>query len=83
MVGCAPRLTARHDRRVHTAERELPVEATLTPAYDKHSRTSLGVLSMEVHQVFGTWRGWLVTEAGERVEFDGLVGWAEEARNRW
>lgn len=59
------------------------VEATLTPAYDRYSKTSLGILSMEVHQVFGTWSGWLVTEAGERVEFDGVVGWAEEARNRW
>ncbi len=59
------------------------VEATLTPVYDKHSRTSLGVLSMEVHQVFGTWSGWLVGDDGERVEFDGVVGFAEEARNRW
>jgi len=59
------------------------VDATLTPIHDRHSRTSLGVLSMEVHQCFGTWAGWLRTDAGERVEFNDLIGWAEEARNRW
>ena len=59
------------------------VDATLTPVHDKHSRTSLGVLSMEVHQVFGTWAGTLRTDAGEDVAFDSIVGWAEEARNRW
>jgi len=59
------------------------VDATLTPVHDKHSRTSLGALSMEVHQVFGTWSGRLRTEAGDEVAFEGIVGWAEEARNRW
>ncbi len=59
------------------------IDATLTPRHDRHSRTSLGVLSMEVHQVFGTWAGRLRTEDGDEVSFDGIVGWAEEARNRW
>jgi hypothetical protein len=31
----------------------------------------------------GTWAGTLRTDAGEDVAFDGIVGWAEEARNRW
>lgn len=59
------------------------VDAVLTPVHDKHSRTSLGVLSMEVHQVFGTWAGRLTTDDGDEVAFDGVVGFAEEARNRW
>ncbi len=59
------------------------VEARLDPFHDKHSRTSLGVLSMEVHQVFGHWSGRLRTEEGDEVTFDGVPGWAEEARNRW
>ena len=68
--------------RVHDTAGGL-VDATLTPVHDKHSRTSLGVLAMEVHQVFGTWAGTLRTDAGEELAFDGVVGWAEEARNRW
>jgi hypothetical protein len=27
--------------------------------------------------------GWVADDAGVRVPVDGLVGWAEEARNRW
>lgn len=59
------------------------VDATLTPTYDRYSKVSVGVLSMEVHQMFGTWSGRAVSESGETVTFDGIVGFAEEARNRW
>ena len=59
------------------------VDATLTPVHDRHSRTSLGVLSMEVHQCFGTWAGRVTAEDGSDVEFTDVVGFAEEARNRW
>jgi hypothetical protein len=55
----------------------------LTPAYDRHDRTSLGVLSMEVHQCFGTWSGRVVGDDGVPHEIDGVAGFAEEARNRW
>lgn len=59
------------------------VDVTLTPDFDRHDRTSLGVLSMEVHQCFGTWAGTIRTDDGERLEIDGIHGFAEEARNRW
>lgn len=59
------------------------VDAVLTPTHDKHSRTNLGLLSMEVHQCFGMWAGRVVTDDGEEIAFDGVIGFAEEARNRW
>ena len=59
------------------------VEATLSPTHDRHSKVSIGVLSMEVHQVFGTWAGTITSESGDLVTFDAVVGFAEEARNRW
>jgi hypothetical protein len=59
------------------------LDATLTPFHDRHSKVSVGVLKMEVHQCFGTWSGRLVTDDGEVVPFDGIQGFAEEARNRW
>ena len=34
-------------------------------------------------QCFGHFSGWASTDDGERVDLDGLVGWAEEACNRW
>ncbi len=59
------------------------VDAVLTPFHERASRTDLGVVASEVHQCFGTWTGWASTTDGERVALDGIVGWAEEARNRW
>jgi hypothetical protein len=65
--------------RIHGAG----VDATFTPFHEKVSRTHLGVVANETHQCFGHWSGWASTDDGERVDLDGLVGWAEEARNRW
>lgn len=59
------------------------VDVTLTPAYDRHERTSLGVLAMEVHQCFGTWSGRIVGDDGVPRTLQGIRGFAEEARNRW
>lgn len=59
------------------------VDATFTPFHEKVSRTNLGVVASETHQCFGDWSGWASADDGERVPLDGLVGWAEEARNRW
>lgn len=58
------------------------VDATFTPFHEKVSRTNLVVLSNETHQCFGHWSGWAEAD-GVRLDLDGLVGWAEEARNRW
>ncbi|MEV0429173.1 DUF2804 domain-containing protein [Micromonospora sp. NPDC050495] len=59
------------------------VDVRFHPFHERRARTNLGVLASETHQCFGHFSGWAATEAGERVDLDGLVGWAEEARNRW
>ena len=56
---------------------------TLTPFHERAARTQLGVVANETHQCFGTLAGWATDDQGDRVDLDGLVGWAEEARNRW
>ncbi len=53
------------------------------PFHERAARTNLGVVASETHQCFGHYSGWVGTGDGERLSFDGLVGWAEEARNRW
>ncbi|MGD9702700.1 MAG: DUF2804 domain-containing protein [Acidimicrobiia bacterium] len=68
--------------RVRTTRSD-QVDVTLTPMFDRHDRTSLGILSMEVHQCFGTWSGRVAGEDGTIRRVDGLRGFAEEARNRW
>ena len=57
--------------------------SVLTPRFDKHSHADAGEFGSETHQVFGHWSGRLRTDDGIELEFDGLQGFAEEARQRW
>lgn len=59
------------------------LDALLTPRFDKQTDVGDTDLGSQVHQVFGTWSGHLVTDDGVRIDFDGLLGFAEEARQRW
>jgi hypothetical protein len=59
------------------------VEVTFTPFHERAARTNLLVVASETHQCFGHFSGWAADDSGERITLDGLVGWAEEARNRW
>lgn len=58
------------------------LHAVLTPRFDKHTDLSGQKRGSEVHQVFGTWAGNLTSSEG-LLEFDGIQGFAEEARQRW
>ena len=59
------------------------LDMVLTPRFDKHSHTDAGQFGSETHQVFGTWCGHLRTDDDLELEFNGLQGFAEEARQRW
>ena len=59
------------------------LDMMLTPRYDKHTKLGGGDDGTETHQVFGTWDGKLVTDDGLQLDFRGLQGFAEEARQRW
>jgi len=59
------------------------VEAVLTPFHRRVATTQLGVIASRTHQAFGRWSGWARGGKGVEYRLDGLVGWAEEARNRW
>lgn len=67
--------------RVEDPDGRLRLE--LAPRYDRHSRTELGILGTEVHQVFGTWSGVFQPDQGAAIELSGLQGFAEESRSRW
>jgi len=67
--------------RVRSADRSFNL--TLVPIHDRHATISLGVLSNEVHQVFGHWSGSVPDGAGGSLTVDGIFGFAEEARARW
>lgn len=59
------------------------VNVEFHPFHEKVARTNLGVVANETHQCFGHFTGWAQTDDGARIPVDDLVGWAEEARNRW
>ncbi len=59
------------------------LDATFVPFHNKRTRTDLVVLQGHTDQCFGQWRGSFTTAAGEKIEFDELLGWAEEVHNRW
>lgn len=58
-------------------------DVTFTPFYDKNSSINLRVFSSSTHQCFGHYAGWMADDSGNRIEFDGILGWAEDVHNRW
>lgn len=59
------------------------VDAVFHPEHVRVAETQLGVLANHTHQAFGTWEGRARADDGTALRLDGLVGWVEEARNRW
>lgn len=59
------------------------LDATFEPFHNKRTRTDLLVLQGHTDQCFGHWSGSFTTADGETIDFDGLIGWAEEVHNRW
>lgn len=53
------------------------------PFKERVAVTRLGIIDSEVHQVFGRYSGFLVSDDGERVDLEGLIGFAEDHRARW
>ncbi len=59
------------------------LELTFTPFKDRVARTNLGLISSEVHQMFGHYAGHVVLDDGQVVELRDLIGFAEEHHARW
>jgi hypothetical protein len=59
------------------------LDLTFTPFKERVAKTNLGVISSQVHQMFGRYTGWAVDDNGQRMEIRDLIGFAEEHRARW
>lgn len=59
------------------------VDVVFHPDHLRRAHTNALLVRTTTHQAFGTFTGWVADSAGERHVVDGLVGWAEEADNRW
>ncbi len=53
------------------------------PFKDRTARTNLGVIFSEVHQMFGRYSGQVVSDSGEVLRIENLIGFAEEHHARW
>ena len=58
------------------------VDLTFTPFHDRRTRTEAVLLANRADQCFGHYSGTVPTVAGPML-VDGLLGWAEDVRNRW
>ena len=54
-----------------------------TPILDRHSRSNLLIIRSEQHQVFGHFSGSFQLDSGESIEFDRILGFAEDVYNRF
>jgi hypothetical protein len=59
------------------------VDLRFTPFYERVSKAKTGILSSEVHQMFGHYDGRVVADGGETVEVEHVFGWIEEHKARW
>ncbi|MFE6858288.1 DUF2804 domain-containing protein [Nocardia sp. NPDC057668] len=58
------------------------VEVEFQPFHERVATSNLIVVAGETHQCFGHFAGRVRADAGW-LDLSGVVGWAEEARNRW
>jgi hypothetical protein len=68
--------------RIRTPESDR-LDLRFDPFFERVDRTNLLILKSHVNQVFGYYSGTFVTEDGERISLDGLLGWVEQQNARW
>ncbi len=59
------------------------LQLEFAPVLERVAKTDLLLIASEVHQMFGHYQGTVVTDDGETIPMDGLIGWAEEHHARW
>jgi hypothetical protein len=59
------------------------VNLQFEPFFERVAKTDALVISSEVHQMIGRFHGTLKTDAGETIQIDDAIGWAEDHNARW
>ena len=58
-------------------------EMNFTPIIDRCSKTSVGILSSDQHQVFGHFSGQVILDDGTALRIKNMLGFAEKVCNVW
>ncbi|MDF2611490.1 MAG: hypothetical protein K0R92_2964 [Lachnospiraceae bacterium] len=67
----------------HLYDLEGKLDITLTPTYDRTTRTKLLWVDNCCHQMFGEFKGRAVLEDGTELKIEKLISFAEHAINNW
>ena len=59
------------------------LELEFVPFKERVARSNLLLITSEVHQMFGRYRGKVVGDGGEAIEVRDVTGFAEEHHARW
>ena len=59
------------------------LDLTFTPFKDRLAQTNLGIVTSEVHQMFGRYNGQVTTKEGKVIPVNDLIGFAEEHKAKW
>jgi len=59
------------------------LEMVFTPVKDRTARTNLGIITSEVHQMFGHYNGKAISDNSEVIQIKDLIGFAEEHHAKW
>ncbi len=67
----------------HFTDNQSRLDLEFVPFTERVAETRLVVIDSEVHQMFGKYSGFVVTDGGEKIEIDGLIGFAEDHQAKW
>jgi hypothetical protein len=59
------------------------LDLIFTPFKDRLAQTNLGIITSKVHQMFGRYNGFAITDEGEKLQIKDLIGFAEEHHAKW
>lgn len=64
-------------------DNEHRLDLDFVPFKERLARTNLGIITSEVHQMFGRYSGSVLTDQGDSLRIENLIGFAEEHQARW
>jgi hypothetical protein len=62
---------------------EKRLDLIFTPFLDRTAKTNLGIITSEVHQMFGHYNGRVIADNSEVINVNEMVGFAEEHHAKW
>lgn len=59
------------------------LDLEFAPFFERVAKTDVKLLLSEVHQMFGRYTGRVISDSGEKIDIENLVGFAEEHHAKW